>query len=267
MTRRPLIALLLSLMVSTCGTVGVVAGRPAVAWANLPPALGLPPSRLCRPAVLAAEQSFAIPDHLLVAIARIESGRRDPVTGTFDPWPWTINADGQGSFYETKAEAVAAVEAMRARGVRSIDVGCMQISLLHHPNAFASLEQAFDPSANAAYGARFLRELYAKANAWPRAVELYHSATPELGQEYGRLVYAALPAEQQRSEPGVLQSLSSAWAATLNRTSVTAAFPPSPLRIIPLSGSPTPPGPVTGGTGRTLDSYRSMPVRMALRAP
>ena len=75
------------------------------------------------------------------------------------PWPWTVNAEGQGAFYDTKAEAVAAVRAMQARGVRSIDVGCGQINLMHHPDAFASLEQAFDPQANAAYAARFLKEL------------------------------------------------------------------------------------------------------------
>jgi Transglycosylase SLT domain len=239
------------------------------AGATLPQLGALPASRLCRPAILAAERSFAIPDHLLAAIAHVESGRRDPVSGSFDPWPWTINADGQGSFYDTKAEAVAAVQAMRARGVRSIDVGCMQISLLHHPDAFASLDQAFDPSANATYGARFLTELHTKANAWPRAVELYHSATPELGQQYGRLVYAALPAEQRLAGSGPMDNLSAAWAATLNRASVTAAFPPSPARIIsgggglPGAGA----GAAMGGLGRGLDSYRSAPVRLAMRAP
>ena len=41
----------------------------------------------------------------------------------------------------------------RAQGARSIDVGCMQVNLLHHADAFASLEQAFDPVANARYAA------------------------------------------------------------------------------------------------------------------
>src|SRR4051812_26120894 len=251
-----------------------LASLPTPALANLPPSGTLAPGGLCRPAILAAERSFAIPEHLLGAIAHVESGRRDPATGTFAPWPWTINAEGQGSFYDTKAEAIAAVQTMRARGMRSIDVGCMQISLLHHPDAFANLYQAFDPTANAAYGARFLRDLYGKSNAWPRAVEMYHSATPGLGEEYGRLVYAALPAEQRLAGPGLVQNLSTAWAATLSRpTSVSAAFPPSPLRIIPLAGSPTsgslttgaaPVGaPLAGAFGRGLDSYRSMPIRMA----
>ncbi len=52
-----------------------------------------------------------------------------------------------------------AVAAMRAAGMQSIDVGCMQINLRAHPAAFASIDDAFDPAANADYAARFLRDL------------------------------------------------------------------------------------------------------------
>ena len=100
-----------------------------------------------------------MPAHLLAAISRVESGRRDPATGAVHPWPWSVNAEGQGASYDTKAEAVAAVRAMQANGVRSIDVGCGQINLMYHPDAFPSLELAFDPQANAAYAAKFLKEL------------------------------------------------------------------------------------------------------------
>jgi len=108
-----------------------------------------------------------------------------------------VNAEGQGFFYESKAEAVAAVRGMQARGMRSIDVGCMQISLTHHPDAFRDLAQAFDPAANADYGARFLSQLHDRTGSWPEAVAQYHSATRELGQDYQRKVYAALPEEQR----------------------------------------------------------------------
>ena len=67
----------------------------------------------------------------------------------------------------------------------------MQISLTFHPDAFPDMNQAFDPVANADYGARYLLQLYEKTNSWPKAVEMYHSATPDIGQEYGRRVYAA----------------------------------------------------------------------------
>jgi hypothetical protein len=38
---------------------------------------------------------------------------------------------------------------MQGEGVRSIDIGCMQINLVHHPDAFGSLEAGFDPITNA----------------------------------------------------------------------------------------------------------------------
>jgi soluble lytic murein transglycosylase-like protein len=134
------------------------------------PPVGGPQGLLCRQGIGSAERGSGIPPHLLAAISRVESGRRDPVTGDWHPWPWTANAEGQGFFYDSKAEAVAAVRAMLARGIRSIDVGCMQINLMHHPDAFPSLDVAFDPQANAAYAARFLKELYAQTGDWTKAL-------------------------------------------------------------------------------------------------
>ncbi len=151
------------------------------------------PGLLCRHAIQAAERLRAIPAGLLAAIGRVESGRPDPVTGALHPWPWTANAEGRGYFYDTKAQAVAAVRSMQARGVRSIDVGCMQVNLMHHPDAFDGLDQAFDPATNADYAARFLRDLYAQSGVWPRASALYHSATPDLGMEYQRKVMDVWP--------------------------------------------------------------------------
>lgn len=125
------------------------------------------------------------------AIARVESGRPDPRTGVVQPWPWTINAEGVGRFFDTKEQAIAAVLALQARGVRSIDVGCMQVNLLHHPFAFSSLEEAFDPLSNALYAGRFLAALYGQLASWPVAAAAYHSQTPELGAEYRRRVMIA----------------------------------------------------------------------------
>ncbi len=96
-----------------------------------------------------------------------------------------------------KPTAIAAVRAMQARGIQSIDVGCGQINLMHHPNAFPSLEVAFDPVANAAYAAQFLKQLFAQTGDWNKATAMYHSATPEIGAEYQQRVLAVLPEEQR----------------------------------------------------------------------
>ena len=143
------------------------------------------------------EHSFVIPAKLLVAIAEVESFRADPVTKRWMPWPWTINVEGAGHFYETKQDAIDAVKAFQAGGAHSIDVGCMQVNLMYHPNAFASLEEAFDPRANAAYAARFLRDLYHQTSSWPQAAGFYHSQTPALGADYANSVMARLAACRQ----------------------------------------------------------------------
>jgi hypothetical protein len=72
------------------------------------------PAELCRPAIRAAERAHGIPVALLSALGRVESGRRDPDSGAFGPWPWTINAEGRGQFFPTKAEAIAEVRRLQA---------------------------------------------------------------------------------------------------------------------------------------------------------
>ena len=157
---------------------------------------------LCPVAIGAAERTLRLPPALLGAIGTVESGRRDPASGKLTPWPWTVNAEGQGYFHGTKAEAIAAVERLRAAGVRSIDVGCMQVNLLHHPEAFDSLEQAFDPHANAGYAARFLVSLHRETADWMQAAAAYHSRTPELGGRYRQRVAAVWPQAPRDAVPG-----------------------------------------------------------------
>ena len=150
-----------------------------------------PPQALpsCDAAIGYAESDARLPARIMSAIAEVESGRLD-AKGALHPWPWTINAEGRGQFFPTKAAAVAAVRALLAQGVRSIDVGCMQVNLMHHPHAFASLDEAFDPASNAAYAAHFLNTLYAATGSWLQAVAAYHSQTPAIGAAYERLVIA-----------------------------------------------------------------------------
>ncbi|NKE43149.1 lytic transglycosylase domain-containing protein [Roseomonas frigidaquae] len=90
-----------------------------------------------------------------------------------------------------RAAAVAAVAALRAGGVASIDVGCMQINLLHHPDAFADLHEAFDPVANVRYAAAFLSRLRAGLPDWEAAIRRYHSGNAARGDAYRRRVAMA----------------------------------------------------------------------------
>lgn len=142
------------------------------------------PARLCATAIATAESEQAIPSQLLTAVALAESGRWDSTTQATVAWPWTVTAGGSGQFFPTKAAAIAAVRALQATGTRNIDVGCLQINLRYHPNAFPDLATAFEPAANAAYAARFLATLNRETLSWSQAVARYHSATPKYSRPY-----------------------------------------------------------------------------------
>ena len=161
--------------------------------ASLPPvsAVAMEPAAACLAAAAAAQRKWALPPDLVGAIGRVESGRFDRLTNRVSPWPWTVNANGTGSYFATQAEAVAFVQMLQARGVRTIDVGCFQVDLFFHPNAFANLQQAFDPDSNADYVARFLTALHNQTGDWSAAVARYHSVMPVEGESYRRRVMAA----------------------------------------------------------------------------
>jgi hypothetical protein len=165
---------------ASCLFVGVAA-YPAVAQSTV----------TCEQAGHEAEQRFAVPSGLLLAIGRVESGRWDAGLGRVVPWPWAIDVDGSGRLFDSSAAAIQATESVMAAGRHSIDVGCFQINLQQHPDAFAGLGQAFDPRANATYAARFLTSLRLRLGNWQDAVAAYHSATPDLGAPYRQRVFAA----------------------------------------------------------------------------
>jgi hypothetical protein len=245
------------------GAIGATAAN------GIAPALSTPDSgqsRLCYSAIAAAEAVTHIPDAFLSAIGRVESGRVVAPARTAGPWPWTINAAGVGHFYATKAEAVAAVYQFQAAGVRSLDVGCLQVSLLYHPDAFASVDQAFDPAVNAAWAARFLLSLHAQTGSWPRAAAAYHSSTPLLGQSYQQKVLAAWAEPDQPpqgAQPAAAPNPPAAPQMAAGAPAEGGAGPPPTTgfaRTLGLRHAP-------GGVGRTLAAYRSMPVRLAMRAP
>ncbi len=142
------------------------------------------PGALCGEAIALAERAESIPRNLLGAIAQAESGRPVAEDRAGGPWPWTVTTGGSGLFFRSKEEAMQAAGEALAMGQDNVDVGCLQINLGHHPDAFMSLEEAFDPLANAAYGAAFLRALFLETGSWPEAVGRYHSATPTRNSRY-----------------------------------------------------------------------------------
>ena len=139
-------------------------------------------THVCRDAMVAAAARHGVPEAIILAIGRVESGFN----------PYAINAAGTPHFADSAAAAIAHVEARRAEGIESIDVGCGQINLMWHPTAFGSLAEAFTPARNADYAARFLARLHGAHGDWTQAVAHYHSATRVHQERYLAAIGRAL---------------------------------------------------------------------------
>lgn len=235
-------------------------------------------SERCHEAASQAERAYRIPDGFLYAISRVESGKTE-ADGRLAAWPWTIMANGTGHYYTSKAEAVTAAAEFRSQGLTSIDVGCMQVNLQQHPDAFPSLEQAFDPVTNALYAGRFLVQMHDKMGSWPRAAAAYHSQTPGIGTPYQWKVLEtwAIPEDERMRAPAAIkhaipspghaptekveQSIMMAEGSTSGAPMVKNFHPFTGFShftqpLVHRSG-------MSGMKGRGLASYRSMPTTLA----
>ncbi|MFD2251544.1 lytic transglycosylase domain-containing protein [Pseudochelatococcus lubricantis] len=123
----------------------------------------------CEREMIRAAREFDVPVNILYAVGLTETGRRGSLQ------PYAMNIAGAAYFAPDAREAVRRLNAERARGVRLIDLGCMQINHHYHRDKFASAAQMLDPRANVTYAARFLKELRRREGNWTMAVARYHA--------------------------------------------------------------------------------------------
>lgn len=186
---------------------------------------------VCVKEILEAQARYGIPNNLLLAIGLQETGQRRG-DGAIVPWPWSANAAGEGRWFESRGEAQKWVRSRLAGGTDSIDVGCMQINLRWHPNAFSSLEEGFDAASNVDYAARLLTRLHGQVGDWRLAAGSYHSFTPEYRNRY----LASLDRKIVRANDGI---------ATYRR--IASAAPITPRREAPVrQAEARPPRPAGG---------------------
>jgi hypothetical protein len=129
-----------------------------------------------------------MPAYLLKAVALTETGRSGGPGRGVASWPWTVHDGSQGHYFATKEAAIRFVREIRTDGRRSIDVGCMQVNLRHHPRAFTSVAAGFDPVVNVRYAAEFLRQLRDASGSWEEAIARYHSYTPGFDNYAGKVI-------------------------------------------------------------------------------
>jgi hypothetical protein len=229
---------------SSAATAGSNGPAPTVEPAPAPN----DPAAICDAAAHRAATETGVPVDLLLAIGRAESGRT--VAGRFAPWPWTVNVAGNGRYFADRDAATRHAEAALQGGTTNVDIGCFQINHRWHGRAFASLEDMFDPDANARYAADFLLRLHRDAGTWASAAGAYHSRTPELRQRYSEQVArlrsrlppevlvqatgAAAPSPEPAPPPGVAVRSGPILSVTsATRTTGAGGGAPRPESILP----------------------------------
>ncbi len=146
-------------------------------------------SSICDAVSAAAARAQNMPADALYAITLSETGRTRG--GGFRPWPWTVNMEGRGFWFDTREEAYAYVMERYNAGARSFDVGCFQINYKWHGMNFESIDAMFDPMTNATYAAQLLSGLYDEFGDWTKAAGAYHSRTETYASRY-RTRYARI---------------------------------------------------------------------------
>lgn len=140
-----------------------------------------PPDECYRAARYAAHET-SVPLSVLLAIARVETGR--PIDGKVQPWPWAINHSGEGTWLDSEVALLEKALSLIAKGERVFDVGCFQLNYHWHGDEFSSLDEMISPRTNALYAARFLEALFQEFGDWTEAVGSYHSRTETLAASY-----------------------------------------------------------------------------------
>jgi hypothetical protein len=189
------------------------------------------PWTMCAKATNRLERQEGIPRQLLRAISKAESGRYHEGKQVVMAWPWTVMAEGRGRYLETKADAIAEVIALRKRGIKNIDVGCMQVNLQAHPGAFASLEDAFDPLTNVTYAAAFLKTLASEQGSWAKAAAYYHSQNPVHYRGY-RSKVREIWAQEREKYLLALDQLRAEQTAALGLASLIGVPAPLPVATV-----------------------------------
>lgn len=156
--------------------------KPTLLGALMAYVLLVPPAwaNICDAAAYRAAEKTGVPSEVLLTITRLETGR-GPAT---DPWPWTVNHAGDGTWFKSEDDARSYVFSKVKRGVSNIDIGCFQINYRWHSDAFRSLDDMFNPDLNAVYAAEFLKQLYTEFGGWTEAAGAYHSRTPRFADRY-----------------------------------------------------------------------------------
>ncbi len=138
-----------------------------------------------------------IPSSILYGIALAESGKMLR-TKKFRPWPWTLNVAGIPRRYSSRKAALNGLLFYLQQGIRSIDIGIMQVNWKYHHKKLGTPWQALEPFNNTRTGAKILNAQYKKTGNWKIAIGRYHSPGQKPAQIIRAKNYAKRVMKQMR---------------------------------------------------------------------
>lgn len=198
-------------------------------------------SETCENAARNAEHKHVLPNGLLQAITRVETNRGTEENPT--AWPWTVNTDGEGHWFNSRNEAEQFVKEKQFSGSNSIDIGCFQINTKWHGDKFGSVDAMFDPKGAAEYAAKFLNSLKLEKGDWKAAVAAYHSRLPEKSKRYSQKVTKVFSELNEENPDEVIKVVERSFGATSATREESLRAGVSLLifnKSTPLNGSPLP---------------------------
>ncbi|MCK4842445.1 MAG: transglycosylase SLT domain-containing protein [Methylococcales bacterium] len=130
-----------------------------------------------------------IPTVILYAVALAESATKIKPRH-YKPWPWTLNVAGIPRRYSTRKSAYKGLIYFLQQGVKSIDIGIMQINWRYHHKKLGTPWQALEPIHNIQTGASILNGEYKITGEWKQAIGRYHSPGQKPKQKKRALNYA-----------------------------------------------------------------------------
>lgn len=130
---------------------------------------GMAATNICEQQMTQAAAKHGVPLGMLYAVGLTESGNRGSLQ------PYAMNIGGKAYFGASAADMLQRLAEAQRKGIRLVDLGCMQINHHYHRAKFASLEAMLDPRENVEYATRFLKELKAREGSWTLAVARYHA--------------------------------------------------------------------------------------------
>ncbi|MCT7377564.1 transglycosylase SLT domain-containing protein [Chelativorans sp. EGI FJ00035] len=143
--------------------------RAAVFISSLLFSTALAAANPCEAEILRAAQKYDVPPGILYSVGLTETG----VKGSLQPY--ALNIQGKAVFARSARAAAKEFAKARERGVKLIDLGCMQINHHYHGDRFRSIAEMLDPRRNVDYAARFLTHLKRQHGTWSMAVARYHA--------------------------------------------------------------------------------------------